>query len=213
MVPVVDTARRTRKIRGLDAEQRRERRRRAILDAAIELFATDGYANTSIEQLCQAAFVSTKSFYEVFDGRESVYKTLFVQLGDAIREEMAGKLEALGEDEETATRELLEGFLYAVLRDPRGAHVLYGAWRAITPDIERLRRENRLWAAEFIEGLWRHYGVEGDQHGIAIAVVGGLFDLVTVWLIDGDPDDPEQVGALVESATRFYTAVRRGLSG
>lgn len=205
-------AARPRVIRGLDAEQRRAQRREALLAAALERFATDGYANTSIEQLCAAAFVSTKSFYEVFASREEVYKTLFTQLSNTFRDEMAGRLGDLSDDEEETSRLLLHAFITSVMSDPRRARVLYGAWRAITPGIEVLRRENRLWAADFIEGLWRHYGVEGDQHAIAVALVGGLFDLITVWLIDGDPADDEQVAELVESATRFYLAVRRGLT-
>ena len=58
-----------RTIRGLDAEERRAQRRAQLLDAALELFAANGYLNTSIEQLCQAAYVGTKAFYEVFDSR------------------------------------------------------------------------------------------------------------------------------------------------
>lgn len=38
-----------RRIRGLDAEQRRAQRRAQLLTAAFDLFARDGYVNTSIE--------------------------------------------------------------------------------------------------------------------------------------------------------------------
>ncbi len=201
-----------RVIRGLDAEQRRAQRREALLAAALDRFASDGYVNTTIEQLCQAAFVSTKSFYEVFSSREDVYKALFTEMSGQLRDEMAGRLGELSDDETETTRRMLVAFITSLMSDPRRARVLYGAWRAITPDIELLRRENRLWAAEFIEGIWRHYGIRGDHHSIAVAVVGGLFDLITLWLIDGDPADEGQIAALIDSATRFYTAVRRGLS-
>src|SRR6266508_4521605 len=62
-----------RRIRGLDAHQRQARRRADLLEATLELVATKGYANTSIEQICQTAFVGTKSFYEIFDSKEACY--------------------------------------------------------------------------------------------------------------------------------------------
>ena len=62
-----------RTIRGMDAEQRRAQRREQLLAAAFELFARDGYANTSIEQICQTAYVGNKAFYDLFDSKEDCY--------------------------------------------------------------------------------------------------------------------------------------------
>jgi len=46
------------------------------LTAAFELFARDGYVNTSIEQICQTAYVGNKAFYELFDSKEDCYLAL-----------------------------------------------------------------------------------------------------------------------------------------
>lgn len=205
------SAKTNRRIHGLDPEQRRELRRQALLETALQLFAADGYANTSVEAICQAASVSTKSFYEVFESREHLYKTLFIELSEQLRDELAAELGHLSDDEWETSARLFDTFVRALVRDPRRCQVLYGAWRVSTPEIELLRRENRRWAAEFIEAVWRHYGVKGDHHGIAIAVVGGLFDLIILWVIDADPTDQAQVSALIDQGNRFYAAVRRGL--
>jgi hypothetical protein len=45
-----------------------------------------------------------------------------------------------------------------------------------------------------------------------VALIGGMFDLITVWLIDGDLADPAQLRVLREDLDRFYRAVRHGLS-
>ena len=50
----------SRRIRGLDAEQRRDQRRRQLLESALELFAGQGYQNTSIEQICQHVMIIAK---------------------------------------------------------------------------------------------------------------------------------------------------------
>lgn len=200
-----------RRIRGLDADERREQRRQAVLDAALQLFSDQGYFNTSIEQLCQAAFVSTRSFYDLFKGREDCYHALYRQLTAAMEQEMVDRLAVLPDDEEETTRLLIDSFLDVAFRDTRRALVLWGSSRAITPDVDRMRRETREWSAAFLDGIWARYGVSGDNHAIAVALIGGIYDLMTVWLVDGDAEDPNALGELKAHCERFYRAVRRGL--
>src|SRR5262245_40922398 len=64
--PVVADGRGERRIRGLDAEQRKALRREQLLASALELFSSDGYHSVSVDQICAAALVSTKSFYADF---------------------------------------------------------------------------------------------------------------------------------------------------
>jgi AcrR family transcriptional regulator len=203
-----------RRIRGLDAGERREQRRRAVLDASLALFAEHGYAATSIEQICQAAYVSTKSFYELFASRDACYEELHRELSEALQREMVARLEGLAGEvpEAEVTEALLGAFLDAIVSDPRRAHVLLGRARMISPSSERLRRENRRWAAAFVNAVWQRFGVEGDNSQIAVALIGGMFDLITVWLIDGDLADEIAVGHLRQDLGRFYWAVRRGLT-
>lgn len=81
-----------RTICGLDAEQRRAHRREQLLTAAFELIARDGYPNTSIEQICQAAYVGNKAFYEVFDSKEDCYLALLTQIAERIEEQAVAAL-------------------------------------------------------------------------------------------------------------------------
>ncbi len=69
-----------RTIKGLDPEARRRQRKDELLESALDLFAANGYANTSIEQICQHATVGYKAFYDEFATKEQ----LFIELYDAI---------------------------------------------------------------------------------------------------------------------------------
>src|ERR1700676_4009686 len=75
--------------RGLDAEQRREQRREKLLVGAFELFARDGYANTSIEEICQTAYVGNKAFYDLFESKEDCYIALLRQVSEQIEAQVA----------------------------------------------------------------------------------------------------------------------------
>ena len=197
-----------RRIRGLDADQRRARRQDDLLAAALDLFAAAGYPNTSIEQICQAAFVGTKGFYEIFDSKEACYTALLRQVSAMIEARMVEALRTLPDDEQVATEVLLSSFAHALVDDPRFAKVTFGQAGGISAAVERQRRENRRWAADFLTSVWQRYGAPADPslYRVAIGVIGGLFDLVADWMLEpGEPD------SLIADLTVFYQVVRRGL--
>jgi AcrR family transcriptional regulator len=205
-----------RRIKGLDADERRAQRRSQLLDAALELFADGGYQNTSIEQLCQAAYVGTKAFYEVFDSREACYVALLRQITEQLSERMVSVLAQAPEDEREASPMLVAAFAHSLVDDPRVARVTFGRGSAVSPDVERQRRLNRRWAASFLEQIWRRYGIIGDRlgvdpHRMAIGVIGGMFDLIADWLLDSDPANPDHLAALITDLTDFYQVFQAGL--
>jgi AcrR family transcriptional regulator len=205
-----------RRIRGLDAAERREQRRALLLDAALELFAANGYHNTSIEQICQTAYVGTKSFYEVFDSREACYIELLHRVSDRIAATMTAALEDAPADESEAGRVLVTAFAHALVDDPRLARATFGEAPGISRAVERQRRTNRRWAARFLESVWERYGALPkragvDYHRVAVGAIGGMFDLVSDWLLDADPGKPRDAEELIADLTAFYEVVRAGV--
>jgi AcrR family transcriptional regulator len=211
----------TRRIRGLDAEQRRAQRREQLLTAAFELFARDGYPNTSIEQICQTAYVGNKAFYELFDSREDCYIALLRQTSERIEQQVAQAMQQTADDEgeEETVRRLLAVFAHALVDDPRVAVVTFGTAAGISPRVELQRRENRRWGASFIETFWRRNqtardGTRGDDidyHALAVATVGGLFEAVTDWLHEPEPPRPRTIDSLISDLTTFMTVVEAGI--
>lgn len=207
-----------RRIRGLDADQRRAERREQLLDAALDLFAEHGYLGTSIEQICSTAYIGTKSFYEVFDGREACYVALLQRTSERLEAHMVAVAERAEGNERQAVPGILSAFAHALLDDPKIAKVTFGQAGGISATVERQRRTNRRWAAGFLVKIWDRYdgpSVDVDpraRHSVAIGLVGGLFDLISDWLLDADLTASDQVDTLVEDLTAFYITVRRGLS-
>lgn len=206
-----------RRIRGLDADGRRAQRRTQLIDAALELFAENGYLNTSIEQICQRAYVGTKAFYELFDGKESCYIALLRQVSERIEDRVVAALGAAPDLEADAVAMVVSTFAHALVDDPRLARVTFGEASGISPTVERQRRVNRRWAAGFIETLWRRYDAATntepsiDYRPLAIGTIGGLFELVADWLLETDTDDARTVDALIADLTGFTQTVRDGI--
>ena len=215
-----------RRIRGLDADQRRAGRREQLLDAALDLFAKNGYMGTSIEQICSTAYVGTKSFYEVFDSREACYLALLQRTSERLQEGMVAVASKLDGTERQVAPRVVAAFAHALVDDPRIARVTFGQAAGISAVVERQRRTNRRWAAGFLEQLWDRYDEPpGDpdepddpddpdqltRHAVAVGLIGGLFDLISDWLLDADLTDKDQLEDLIDDLTTFYITVRRGL--
>jgi len=217
VTPTKPKASAPRVIRGLDAEQRKQQRRDALLDAAVDLFAKQGFVGTSIEQICNHAYVGTKGFYETFTSRDDLYSALLQRVTDTALGHMAEVFEGLGDDvdEEAATSLLVAEFAHAFVDDVRLAKVTFGEGSAITPAAERQRRGNRRLAAAFLESIWARYGHEitARHHGVAIGVIGGLFDIVADWVFELEAETPsaEDTEVVIGRLQNFYSAVRHGL--
>lgn len=67
-------------------ERRRRRTRESIVDAAVDLFQTQGVRETSVEEICDRAEVSVRTFFNHFETR--------AHLHDAIAEERAQNVAA-----------------------------------------------------------------------------------------------------------------------
>ncbi|WP_405134386.1 TetR/AcrR family transcriptional regulator [Nocardia sp. NBC_01388] len=206
-----------RRIRGLDADERSAQRRRQLLAAATELFARQSYSGTSIEQICQQAYVGTKAFYDHFDSKEACYTALLEQITAQIQQRVAETAaDTEGHDWPGRLRALTTAFVHAIADDPRLAKVTFGEAGGISPAVEAKRRSNRRWAAAFLNQQWPHQDSLTDRQGLALclATIGGMFELVADWLHHHDDGgEADAVETLTEDLTRFIAVVDNGRRG
>jgi AcrR family transcriptional regulator len=60
----------------MQREEKSERSRRLVLDAALQLFSHQGYRATSVREIAEAAGVSTGNVYHHFPDKEALFNTL-----------------------------------------------------------------------------------------------------------------------------------------
>jgi AcrR family transcriptional regulator len=173
--------------RGQSATERQEERRQRLIEAGLDLFARQGYLATSIEEICAAAAISTRNFYEQVDGREG----LLVLLHDiAMRRAQQAVLEALAgapqDDVFGRVRAPLSAFVDAMISDPRWARIAYVEVVGISPAVERRRhmwmnRFAKLMAAEADAIADRGLAPRRDHELTAVALVGAIDRLIVHW--------------------------------
>lgn len=168
---------------GMSAEARSEERRQRLKGAALELFGTQGYPATSIEQLCSLAGVSTRSFYEDIGSRES----LLIALADDITgRAAAAAFGALAELAEASLPDRVAGAFRAYLdvtcQDHRSARVCYVEVTGVSPAVEEWRngwrrRISQVLVAEAERAVGRGEARERPFRLLTVIIVGAVNSL------------------------------------
>src|SRR5438046_9048265 len=70
----------TRVYGGLSADERVEARRQRLMDAALELMGTEGWAGTSVRAVCRRAGLTPRFFYESFDDLDALAVAVFDEI-------------------------------------------------------------------------------------------------------------------------------------
>jgi AcrR family transcriptional regulator len=177
----------------MSAQQRRAERRERLLDAALELFGTAGYAATTIEGLCAAASLNARYFYEQFRNREALLGAVYERHVHAVLEQVQAALDTAPTPQQRLEAGL-RAFVDATLTDERGARVNYFEMVGVSPELEELRRGVLRDYAELIAQEAAQMPRIGDRpaqdrRGVAVALVGATDGLVTDWL-SGDRRRP-----------------------
>ena len=90
-----------------------------ILDAALTLFAENGYNGTSVEQITKAVGIKAPSLYKHFKGKEDILNVL-IDSAEARYEEMFGSERNIGKIPESREEfiEMTMGRIVFTMRDP-----------------------------------------------------------------------------------------------
>lgn len=201
--------------KGRTLAERRWERREALLDAALDLFGTKGYAATSVEELCRTAYVSTRNFYEEFDNREAV---LFA-LGDRlVGEAYQAMVEATFEDGPDRlmreARARVGALAHALLDDPRRARIAFIETLGVSPLWEARRRNaHRLFAQYFAALVRADFNAEGfgsrEEDIFATGLVGAINEILSDWVLRTDkPPLDDLIDPIVEIIGLMSDGVR-----
>lgn len=165
------------------ADQRQAERRRALLEAGLELFGTRAYVEVTVADLVREAGVNHRAFYESFSGRESLLRAVHDEV-------IAGRRIALDAGQtprEQAERLVRETFAYFAA-DVRRVRIQFEAVVGVSAEMEEHRRvTTRAIADGIAEVLGDAAGPDAETRRRAtLAFIGTIGGLLTDWLWAGD---------------------------
>jgi AcrR family transcriptional regulator len=200
------------KVTGVPAGGLRERKKArthdAIIEAALDLFEREGYDETTVEEIAEAADVSPRTFFRYFDTKVEV---IFPKQDDhpdfeeaiAARPSEEGVLEAVHQMIREQLREFFEDDARLKIRQHRLAFRT-PSLKSIA--LEHVHEEQDNLARAFAKRL----GVEADalQPRLMAAAIGGT--LWTVFERWSENDRPTQEG-LITLVDDAFALLERGL--
>ncbi|WBQ05730.1 TetR/AcrR family transcriptional regulator [Kribbella sp. CA-293567] len=185
-----------RRYSGRSVEEWKAARRERLLDAALELFGTEGYPATSVERLCAQAKVSTRHFYHEFQNKEAVLLAVHAQV---IELAVRSTGEALAATTGAPVRERIvaavDGYLHTVMTDPRRARLSFVEVVGASPAVEEQRMAFRELLIASVVGVGeaaaaRNELAQKDFRFVGLCFIGAVNTVVYDWML-ADPRPPE----------------------
>jgi AcrR family transcriptional regulator len=197
---------------GLSADQRVSRRREQLLAAGLELYAERGWAGTTVQDLCRAATLSPRYFYEHFASREELFLELTAGIARDVHATVRAALAAAGPDPRGRAHAVLAAlaeFFTADRRIVRVALVESLATERLRAHRRELLREFALMAADLMPAL-RTSPVSGTHARrrlelTATVLTGGMVEALMAWETSGTAPS----ALLVDHLTDLWVAAAR----
>ena len=202
-----------RRYRGASLPQRRAERRARLVQAGIEAFGTRGYHAVTVRDLCAAAGLTERYFYESFGDREQLFSAVYEHLNAQLQQKIAAAVAGAGADPERGARSGLRAYFEQTRDDPRGARIMLIEVFGVSADMDDLSRRT---AAGFIEMVRRVLAPPMvaarrrealDPDLLATGLVGGVIFSAMRWVLSGYVQPLE---AVVDNAAAIFTSLLRG---
>lgn len=126
---------------GLTAEERLAERRHRLLEVGLDLFAERGFARTGVRELCRAARIGERAFYDTIGSREALLRDVYLAATDAVITDIAAALVDAPTDLRGRLHAGLAAFFASITDDPRRGRLIYVESLGRGPEIEEARRE------------------------------------------------------------------------
>jgi AcrR family transcriptional regulator len=200
--------------RGRSADERRALRRGQLIAAGVELVGTRGYAATTVRDVCRAAGLTERYFYESFPDREALLLEVYDEVIGRVASEV---LKALDVNERDAVRRIRAGvaaFVGTLAGDARLARIQLFEVVGVSEAVEARRRA----AMALFAGVLRTVAADLDPTLLHLPealrttaetmLVGACHEAVVDWSLTGAA---VPVDDLVDRMTHVLVATLRGL--
>jgi len=185
-------------------------RREQLIDVAVGVFARQGYHNTSMNDVAEAAGVTKPVLYQHFDSKRDLYLALLDEVGHRLLTRIA-KATSEATDGRSQTEVGFRSYFHWVAEDHEAFLLLFGSGSRRDEEFAQAVRRVTDHVANAIAPLIAADIAPEHRRVLAHAIVG-MAEGASRLLVDAgaafDPDDlAEQIGALAWAGLR---SLRRG---
>jgi AcrR family transcriptional regulator len=173
---------------GIDASERRSRRRAQLIEAGLDLLGTEGWQSATVRAICARAKLTPRYFYESFHDRDELLLAVFDEIAQEGALVAVKALAEAGDDARANARAAIGAFIELVTDDPRKARVLFVEAMGSEALAKHRFDTLRMFAKIVAEEARSFYGTPDASDPLvettALMLVGGLAETLLAW-IDG----------------------------
>ena len=185
--------------------QKKDAKRAALMQAAVRVFADNGYHSATIRDIVDSAGVAVGTFYFYFPDKE----TLFIYLYEETADFLLQTLEQAVAGRATLPKQLsaaLQAYVNIGVFEPAVVHLLLVGGIGAVAALEEKRNEFResmvnLWQKPLDQALDKGKIIPQNTRRTAEALAGAVDEVILNLLNQSDPQ--EQASAAVEDLTQF----------
>jgi AcrR family transcriptional regulator/DNA-binding transcriptional MerR regulator len=150
--------------------------RASLTSAARALFAKNGYAETSIDDVCARAGIAKGTFYRAFASKDEVYLAAAASIADAVLEAVAGSDTPVPVDDLAKALEPYAGLLLevasrALLGEPGHAGIVPDVIARVSDGLAHRQRGTARAAQRAVEAAMAR--IAGEALGLGVRGLGG----------------------------------------
>jgi AcrR family transcriptional regulator len=187
-----------RRYGGVLPEERQRVRRAKLIEGALEVFGTKGYHATTVREVCVAAHLTERYFYESFKTLPQLFLATYAELAQQLMERT---LAALAQSEPTPLGMLepaMRVFLEFIRDDPRRGRIMLVDSFAVNDEVAAMSGDT---ARDYSSMLRQHLHllIPADQRDevsldlLADGMIGLNVLLAARWMQDGFSEPIEKV--------------------
>ncbi|GAB3231316.1 TetR/AcrR family transcriptional regulator [Glycomyces halotolerans] len=182
-----------------------------VLKAALDLFATQGYATTSVQQIVEAAGVTKGALYHYFTSKDDLLFAIYERML-SLQKSRLDEITAKGGPAEEVLRAVCEDVVVTSIDFLPEGTVFFRSQHMLTPERQlEVKRRRREYHDEFAELITRGQaeGAFRDDVPVSVLIAHFFSDVhyLSHWY---SPEGPENKNEVARQITElFLRAIRR----
>jgi len=202
-----------RKYAGKDANTRQAERRNKLLAAGVALIGEQGFAATTIDDICREAGLTKRYFYESFDTREDLLMAAFESVTRELFGRIAMAAAPYGQDSRALVRVgVCETFAFVAAEPAKGRLMMIEAM-SVRSQLGRLYVKQFGAFVELVLSMTRPFlppgrATEEELAVMARGAVGAIIHLCQGWIATDFKQPKEE---LIDGTVRIFAGLAHEL--
>ncbi|MEY4765472.1 MAG: hypothetical protein RI907_2145 [Pseudomonadota bacterium] len=176
-----------RRYGGVDSEERQRQRKAKLVEAALVVFAQQGFHHTTVRDVCKQAQLTSRYFYESFDSMKALFREVYASVNRDLMQRTILALAACQPDPDMLAEAALRAFLTYIQEDPLRARVALVDALSIDREVNDLAEKASQDFAQLLAGFMHQLFPRLEEAGLdfkmlAIGLVGANTRVGTHWV-------------------------------